>query len=57
MAKSKVENMDIHDLPTMLAMLKSMYGRFETNIKDAAKLEADASVRETLLLFVQDQIT
>ena len=49
--------MDIHDLPTMLAMLKSMYGRFETNIKDAAKLEADASVRETLLLFVQDQIT
>jgi hypothetical protein len=42
--KTQVENMDIHDLPTMLAMLKSMYGRFETNIKDAAKLEADASV-------------
>merc|ERR1719301_137562 len=42
--KTQVENMDIHDLPTMLAMLKSMYGRFEANIKDAAKLEADASV-------------
>jgi hypothetical protein len=42
--KTQVENMDMHDLPTMLAMLKSMYGRFETNIKDAAKLEADASV-------------
>merc|ERR1719247_2837636 len=41
--KTQVENMDVHDLPTMLAMLKSMYGRFETNIKDAAKLEQDAS--------------
>jgi len=41
--KTQVENMDIHDLPNMLAMLKSMYGRFETNIKDAAKLEEDAS--------------
>jgi len=42
--KTQVENMDMHDMPNMLAMLKSMYGRFETNMKDAAKLEADASV-------------
>jgi hypothetical protein len=41
--KTQVENMDMHDLPTMLAMLKSMYGRFETNIKDATQLEADAA--------------
>jgi hypothetical protein len=41
--KTQVENMDIHDLPTMLAMLKSMQGRFETNIKDAEQLEVDAS--------------
>ena len=32
-------------MPTMLALLKSMYARFQTNIADAQKLEANADVR------------
>jgi hypothetical protein len=42
--RGEVEHMDLHDMPKMMALLKSMYSRFETNIQDAAKLEADASV-------------
>jgi len=40
--KKKVENADVKDMPTMLALLKSMYARFQTNIADAQKLEANA---------------
>jgi hypothetical protein len=40
--KKKVESADVKDMPTMLALLKSMYARFQTNIADAQKLEANA---------------